>query len=120
MKYIITENKYEELFKNVLNKNNIKFNIHFFNESKHNSTIRGTVYLYKDGEVFGNINGYYFKFKYDSRFNSLTFIYHNPNIEDLDFFKFLPSKLVIQFFSEKVKSYLKNYIDNGYSSLSQR
>ena len=119
MKYIITESQSDELFLNLLKKHNIKFDIIYWNDNGQNS-ITGTVYLYKDGEVLGYRHGYEFFFKYDSRFNSLTFDGNHPSIEHVDAFKFMPPKMVIKFFSDKVETYLKKFIDNGYSNLKRK
>jgi hypothetical protein len=116
MKIILTENQSTELLSNLIKKLNIKFDIFYWNDNGRDS-ITGTVYLYKDGEILGYRHGYEFYFKYDSRFNSLTPDGHFPNIENVDIFKFMPPQMVIKFFSDKVETNLKNYIDKGYSGL---
>jgi hypothetical protein len=119
MKYVITENQSSEVFLNLLKKLNIKFDIVYWSDNGRDR-ITGTVYLYKDGEILGYRHGYEFFFNYDSRFNSLTPDGHFPNIENVDAFKFMPPKMVIGFFTNKVETILKNYIDKGYSGLRRK
>ena len=61
--------------------------------------------------------GMNFFFKYDSRFNRLTPDGSFPNLEDANIFKFIPPEMVIKFFTDKVETYLKNFIDSGRSNL---
>jgi hypothetical protein len=119
MKYVITENQSSELLLNLLKKLNIKFDIVYWSDNGRDR-ITGTVYLYKDGEILGYRHGYEFFFKYDSRFNSLTPDGHFPNIENVDTFKFMPPKMVIGFFTDKVEAHLKKFIDKGYSGLRRK
>jgi hypothetical protein len=119
MKYVITENQSSELLLNLLKKLNIKFDIVYWSDNGRDR-ITGTVYLYKDGEILGYRHGYEFFFKYDSRFNSLTPDGHFPNIENVDAFKFMPPKMVIGFFTDKVEAHLKKFIDKGYSGLRRK
>jgi hypothetical protein len=119
MKYVITENQSSEVFLNLLKKLNIKFDIVYWSDNGRDR-ITGTVYLYKDGEILGNRHGYEFFFNYDSRFNSLTPDGHFPNIENVDAFKFMPPKMVIGFFTDKVEAHLKKFIDKGYSGLRRK
>jgi hypothetical protein len=119
MKYVITENQSSEVFLKLIKKLNMKFDIVYWSDNGRDR-ITGTVYLYKDGEILGYRHGYEFFFKYDSRFNSLTPDEHFPNIENVDVFKFMPPKMVIGFFTDKVETYLKNYIDKGYSGLRRK
>jgi hypothetical protein len=83
-------------------------------------SITATVYLYKDGEVFGYRHGYEFFFNYDSRFNRLTPNGHYPKIENRKIFIMIPSEMIINFFTDEVKTYLKKFIDNGYSTLRRK
>ena len=45
------------------------------------------------------------------------FINVYPNLEDANIFKFIPPEIVIGFFTDKVETYLKNFIDSGRSNL---
>ena len=120
MRYIITESQSDDLFSNLLKKKNIKYDIVYLNDNGYDS-ITATVYLYKDGEVFGYRHGHEFFFKYDSRFNRLTPDGHFPKLENIkELFAFMPPEIVIGFFTDKVKTYLKNFIDNGYSNLRRK
>ena len=119
MKYIITESQSDDLFLNLLKKFNIKYDIMYLNDNGYDS-ITATVYLYKDGEVLGCKHGYEFFFSYDSRFNRLISNGHFPKIENRDIFEFIPPEMVIKFFTDKVETYLKEFIDEGYSSLRRR
>ena len=119
MKYVITENQSSELLLNLLKKLNIKFDIVYWSDNGRDR-ITSTVYLYKDGEILGYRHGYEFFFNYDSRFNSLTPDGHFPNIENVDAFKFMPPKMVIGFFTDKVEAHLKKFIDKGYSGLRRK
>jgi len=116
MRYLITENKSVELLSNLFKQLGITFDI-IYRYDNGLDKITATVYLYKKGEIFGYKHGYEFHFKYDSRFNSLTPDDHYPSIEKLKIINSVPSEKVIKFFSDKVESYLRNYIDKGYSSL---
>ena len=102
----------------ILDKQNIKIDILYWNDNGIDK-ITGTIYLYKNGEIFGYKHGYEFFFKYDSRFNKLTPNDFYPNIHKLGIFKLIPEDIVIQYFTEKVKDYLVGYIDKGYSSLKR-
>ena len=119
MKYLITESQSDNIVSKIIDDFDIKFDIMYWNDNGRDR-ITGTVYLYKDGEILGYRHGYEFFFKYDSRFNSLTPDEHFPNIENVDVFKFMPPKMVIGFFTDKVETYLKNYIDKGYSGLRRK
>lgn len=120
MKYIITESQSSELFLKLLKMNDIKFDISYRYDNGLNS-ITGTVYLYKDGIPLGYQRGYEFFYKYDSRFGSLEYEGHFPNIENnRELFVYIPSDMIVVFFSDKVKEYLKNYIDKGYSGLRRK
>ena len=120
MKYVITENQTFEFFPKLLKKQNIKFDIIYLSDNGFDS-ITGTLYLYKDGSPFGYIRGYEFFYKYDSRFGSLEYEGHYPKLENnRELFSYIPSEIVIKFFSEKVKEYLRNYIDKGYSGLRRK
>lgn len=99
--------------KSLLDKMDVKVDIMYWNHSTHDNSITATVYLYKDDQVLGNRQGYEFVFKYDKRFNSLGFDGHYPKIEKLDFFKMIPEKVVIKYFTDRTKEYLSGYIDRG-------
>lgn len=119
MKYLITENQSDNIVSKIIDDFDIKFDIMYWNDNGRDR-ITGTVYLYKDGEILGYKHGYEFFFKYDSRFNRLTFDEHFPKIEYVDVFKFMPSEPVIKFFSDKAEAYLKKFIDSGYSNLKRK
>jgi hypothetical protein len=120
MKYIITESQSDIAFSNLLKKKNIKYDIVYLNDNGYDS-ITATVYLYKDGEKLGYNLGYEFFFNYDSRFNRLTPDGHFPKLENnKELFAFMPSEMVIKFFTDKVETYLKKFIDNGYSNLRRK
>lgn len=120
MKYIITESQSDDLFLNLLKKFNIKYDIMYLNDNGYDS-ITATVYLYKDGEILGYKHGYEFFFNYDSRFNRLIPNGHYPSLENTrELFAFMPSEMVIKFFTDKVETYLKKFIDNGYSNLRRK
>lgn len=120
MKYIITEGQSSELFLKLLKTYNIKYDIMYWNDNGLNS-ITGTVYLYKDGKPFGSERGYEFFYKYDSRFGSLEYEGHYPKLENnSELFVYVPSDMTVGFFSDKVKEYLRNYIDKGYSGLRRK
>jgi len=120
MKYIITESQSDDLFSNLLKKNNIKYDIMYLNDNGYDS-INATVYLYKDGEILGYKHGYEFFFNYDSRFNRLIPNGHYPSLENnRELFAYMPPEMVIKFFTDKTQNYLKEFIDKGYSSLRRR
>jgi len=119
MKIIITENQSFGFISKLIDNYNIKPDIIYLYDNGLNS-ITATVYLYKDGEVLGYNRGYEFVYRYDSRFGSLDFMTHYPKLESIDIFRFLPPELVVQYFSEKVKTYLKKFIDSGYSTLPRK
>ena len=119
MKYLITESQSDNVVSKIIDDFDIKFDIMYWNDNGRDS-ITATVYLYKDGEILGYKHGYEFFFKYDSRFNRLTFDEHFPKIEYVDVFKFMPSEPVIKFFSDKAEAYLKKFIDSGYSNLKRK
>ena len=116
MRYLITENQSSNLVQTIIEKSDIKYNISYLSDNGYDS-ITAIVYLYKDGKVLGNNNGYQFFFNYDSRFNKLIYDGRYPNIEKNRKFIIIPPQMVIKFFSEKVETYLKKFIDDGYSSL---
>ena len=119
MRYIITETQSDELFPKFLKKINIKYDIMYLNDNGYDS-ITATVYLYENGEVFGYRHGYEFFFNYDSRFNRLIPNGHYPKIEKVDIFESLPPEMIINFFTGKVETYLKKFIDDGYSTLRRK
>ena len=119
MKYLITENQSSELFSNILKKLDIKFDVVYWNDNGRDR-VTATVYLYKDGGILGYRHGYEFFFKYDSMFNRLTPDGHYPHIENVDAFGFMSPKIILGFFTNKVETYLKNYIDKGYTNLKRK
>ena len=120
MRYIITESQSDELFSKLLKRNNITYNILYWNDNGYDS-ITGTVYLYKDGEILGYKHGYEFFFNYDSRFNRLIPNGHYPSLENnRELFAYMPPEMVIKFFTDKVETYLKEFIDKGYSTIRRK
>lgn len=119
MMYIITESQSNESLSNLLKKLGIKVDILYWQDNGYDS-ITGTVYLYKDNEILGYRHGYEFYFKYDQRFDKLKYEGRWPDIDKLDLFKFMPSDMVISYFSERVEKYLRKYIDDGYTTLRTR
>lgn len=120
MRYIITESQSDVLFSNLLKKHNITYDILYLSDNGYDS-ITATVYLYKDGKKLGYNLGYEFFFKYDSRFNRLTPDGHFPKLENnKELFAFMPSEMVIGFFTDKVETYLKDFIDSGYTKLKRK
>jgi hypothetical protein len=119
MKYLITESQADNGIANLLKKMDIKLDILYWQDNGRDS-ITGTVYLYKNNDILGYRHGYEFFYSYDPRFKELKNTGHWPNIEKLDLFKFMPSEMVIKFFSGKVENYLKKYIAGGYTTLGAR
>ena len=119
MKYLITESQTDKVLSNLFKQLGITFDIMYWNDNGRDK-ITATVYLYKKGEIFGYKHGYEFFFKYDSRFDSLTPDDHYPSIENLKILNSIPSEMVVKFFSDKVESYLRDYIDKGYSTLVRK
>lgn len=115
MKYIISESRLQEFFPKLLRKMNIEVRLSFWSENKHEKTITGTVYLYKDNESFGRRDGFDFFYKYNPWSKSLTYTGHWPDIENLNFFSQLPKDVVINFFSNEMKTHLEGHISKGYS-----
>ena len=116
MKVKLNESKFNSVFSDWLKKHGITIDILYWRDNCVDS-ITGTVYLYKQKEILGYKHGYGFDFKYDKRFKSLRYVGHSHDIEKLDNFKFLPSDVVIKYFSDKVENYLIKYINDGYSCL---
>ena len=116
MKYIISENQSDELFLKLLKRFNITYDISYHSDNGHDGIV-AEVFLYKDGEIYGYKYGYLFHFNYDFPSDTLVYDGHWPHIEQRDEFALLPSEMVIGFFTDKVKTYLKNHIDNGYTRL---
>lgn len=113
MIYKISKDQIERVMKSVLDTMDIKVDIMYRSHSLHTNDITATVYLYKDDQVFGYRFGYDFIFKYDKRFDSLGFDGHFPKIEKLDFFKMIPEKVVIKYFTDKTEEYLRGFLDRG-------
>ena len=91
----------------------IKVDIMYWKHSNHDNSITATVYLYKDGEIMGYRQGYEFFFDYDKRFDELTPDGNYPKLQNLDFFKMIPEKVVIKYFTDRTKEYLRGYLDRG-------
>lgn len=113
MKYKITPEQVKLMMDDILKRKNIKVDIMYWTHSLHTNSIQATVYLYKDGQVFGGRHGYEFTFKYDKRFDSLVYSSRYPHIEKLDFFKMIPEEVVIKYFADKTEEYLRGYLDRG-------
>jgi hypothetical protein len=116
MKYIITESQSNDAMSNLLKKLGIKIDVSYWQDNSYD-TITGSVYLYKNKEILGYRHGYEFYYKYDPRFDTLKYEGRWPSIDKLDLFKFMPSDMVIKYFSDRVEKYLRKYIDDGYTTL---
>jgi hypothetical protein len=119
MKYVITESQSSNLFSNLLKKLNITFDISY-NTDNGRDSITATVYLYKNGKILGYKHGYEFFFKYSPIFKTLLPDGRWPHLERRDEFGALPPEMVLGFFTDKVETYLKNYIDKGYTNLKRK
>ncbi len=113
MIYKISEDQIERVMKSVLDTMGIKVDIMYWKHSNHDNSITATVYLYKDGEIMGYRQGYEFFFDYDKRFDELTPDGNYPKLQNLDLFKMIPEKVVIKYFTDKTKEYLRGYLDRG-------
>jgi hypothetical protein len=113
MIYKISEDQIERVMKSVLDTMGIKVDIMYWKHSNHDNSITATVYLYKDGEIMGYRQGYEFFFDYDKRFDKLTPDGNYPKLQNLDFFKMIPEKVVIKYFTDRTKEYLRGYLDRG-------
>lgn len=113
MIYKISEDQVERLMKTLLDTMGIKVDIMYWKHSLHENNITATVYLYKDGQVFGYRRGYEFFFNYDKRFDSLTPEGHYPNIEKFDFLRMIPEEIIIKYFTDRAEEYLRGYLDRG-------
>jgi hypothetical protein len=105
MKIIITENRFNNVLDDLIKKRGIEVVYLYFNHNM--DKLKGTVYLYKDGEILGYKHGYDFSYKFDQRFGSLTYLSHFPNIENVNIFKFLPAENVVKYFSDNLVSHIK-------------
>jgi hypothetical protein len=114
MKYIITESKCNEFLTSLLEKEGVDVDYLYIRTTSFN--VMGTVFLYKDGNVFGYGPGYDFFYKFDERFGTLTYEGHSPDIENFNLLKFLPSEEVVKYFSDKLASHIKQD-ENFLSSL---
>ena len=119
MKILITENQYEAVVSKLMEKYKITKTLLYWQDNGKDS-ITGTVYLYKNDEVLGYRYGYEFYYYYDWISKSLTYKAHGPNIENVDVFRFLPSEVVVNYFSDKMKTYLENQIKKGYTNIRVR
>lgn len=116
MKILITESQSENIMSKLLEKLKIKTDLLYWGDDGRNS-LSGTVYLYKDGKILGNRSGYEFFFKYDKGLKSLIYNGHFPKIENVNVFRSLPSEFVVNYFSDKMKDYLENFIKKGHSGI---
>jgi hypothetical protein len=119
MKLLITENQSEGVMSRILKKFNIEVVLLYWQDDGMN-LITGTVYLYKNNEVLGNNHGYGFEYYYDWTSKSLKFVSNNQKIEKVDVFASLPPEFVIKYFSDKMKTYLENQINKGYTGIRVR
>lgn len=110
------ESRFDDAITKLLGKLGIRVVIEYWQDNRRDS-ITGSIYLYKKNEIFGRTHGYEFFYKYDSRFNSLKYKGHFPNIENLTVFAPLPSDKVVKFFSDKVENYLIKCINDGFTTL---
>jgi hypothetical protein len=116
MKILIKESQLDNAIDRLLKSKNVKYNVNYKQNSWDNygnQFVEGTVWLYQDGNIFGYRFGYDFFFKVGFR-KKLEYEGRYPYIEKLDFFKFMPSEVVIGFFSNKVKSYLEKGIEERW------
>jgi hypothetical protein len=116
MKLLITENQSETAMLRLLKRFNIEPVFLYWQDDGMNS-ITGTVYLYKNDEILGYRLGYGFEYYYDWTSNSLKFVSNNQRIEKVDVFASLPPDFVIKYFSDKMKTYLENQINKGYTGI---
>ena len=119
MKIILNESQRDNAIKVILNRRGINTKILYWQDNGYDS-ITGTVYLYRGNEILGYRHGYEFYFKYDPKFDTLKYEGRWPHIDKLDLFKFMPSDMVISYFSERVEKYLRKYIEDGYTTLRTR
>ena len=116
MKYIINESQLDNSIDKLLKRMNIKYDINYKQNAQDNygnKFVEATVWLYQDGKIFGYHFGYDFFFKVGFR-KKLEYEGRYPYIEKLDFFHVFPKELIINFFSEKVKTYLEKGIEGGW------
>ena len=119
MKILITENQSESIMEKLMKKLKIQKDLLYWQDNGRD-IIEGTVYLYKDEMILGNRNGYEFVYKYDWMSKSLTYKYHAPLIEKTNVFSALPPEFVINYFSDKMKTYLENQIEKGFTGIRVR
>ena len=110
MKVILSESKFNLVFSNWLEKNNIKSRIKVLDGSWNNDhkLVVVLLYLTYDGEPLGSTGGYIFTYKLvDDKL-----VDRNLPIDmvDLDLFKIFPTEYVIEYFNDVVKDYLYNHM----------
>lgn len=121
MKFIITESNLKSAIDKFLKLSNIKDHYYFFRTGYDNQKgckyVRGTVYLYKNGEVFGARHGYEFFYDYNKFSKTITYSGHYPMIEKLDGLNYFPPDVIVGYFSENLKRVLEKDIEKGYINL---
>jgi len=119
MRYIITESQSDEVFSRLIEALNIEYDIYYQSDNGFDS-ITANVRIFKNEKPRGYYHGYEFYFKYDSRFNKLTYDGRYPKIENTEIFQSMPQSMVVKFFINKTQEYLQKYIDGGYSTLRRK
>ena len=121
MKYIITESTLKSSIDKFLKLQDVEVKYLFFQVGYDNQKgckyVQGTVYLYKNGNIFGAKNGYEFFYDYNKFFKTLTYSGHYPMIESLGFFSHFPPDVIIEYFSDNLKKVLEKGIERGLINL---
>ena len=110
MKVILSESKFNSVFSNWLEKNNIKPRIQVLDGSwsnDHNLVIV-LLYITYDGEPLGSTGGYIFTYKLVD--DKLVVRDLPQDMVELDLFKVFPTEYVIEYFNDVVKDYLYNHM----------
>lgn len=121
MKYIITESTLKSSIDKFLKLQDVEVKYLFFQVGYDNQKgckyVQGTVYLYKNGNIFGAKHGYEFFYDYNKFFKTLTYSGHYPMIESLGFFSHFPPDVIIEYFSDNLKKVLEKGIERGLINL---
>ena len=111
---VINENKFNSIFSNYLKKLNIKTRIVYLGSRENVSGevfVKSDIYLTRNDNPIGSFLGYGFSFKVGED-NQLILDEHLGNIERVKLFKGFPPELIIEFFVDKIRSYIQKGIDN--------